>query len=162
MYRRAVLGATVGCLCCAGCLSNSGSVPSTGTDGPPTDEPTATASRTRTGVEASFEVVDGHQPTDPTAAARFEADRVIVTGTMDPGGCREPILGSVAYDRPAGRLRLVVDTESPYGPTATVECGNASYDYRCTVSVEDGTPAVVEVVHAHEGRDDRTFVLRDE
>ena len=84
---------------------------------------------------------------------------MIVEGTMDPGGCREPILQSVNFDTSTQTVRLVIGTESPYGPTANVECGNASYDYRCTVAVESGTPSAVKVVHAHQERENRTFVL---
>ena len=78
---------------------------------------------------------------------------------MDPAGCRKPILRSVNSTASTQTIRLVVGTESPYGPTATVECGNASYDYRSIVSVENGTVTVVEVVHDHTERDDRTFIL---
>ncbi len=84
---------------------------------------------------------------------------MVVTGAMDPAGCREPVLRSVVYDEGARRIRLVVGTESPYGPTATVECGNAVYEYRCVASVEGRSPTTVEVVHSFADREDRTFVL---
>lgn len=161
MRRRAFLSATACCLGVAGCLSRTESTPGGGTADPQTATASATTREHSAGVTTAFRIVDGHRPTEASAAARFDAGRVVVTGTMDPAGCREPILDAVEWRRKAGRIRLVVGTASPYGPTASVECGNASYDYRCTVSVESGAPRVVEVVHAHANREDQTFVLRD-
>lgn len=120
--------------------------------------------RTADGVTATFEVRGGHHPTATPrpVAASFEGDRVVVTGLMDPAGCREPVLRSVAYDGATRRLRLVVGTEPQFGATATVVCDNATYGYRCVATVEDGTPAAVEVVHDRHGRDDRTVVREAE
>jgi hypothetical protein len=134
-----MLAAMGACLGTGGCLSRGGST-------------TTAGQSTEDGV--TFEVVDSHAPTDDTAAVTFEGDRVVVTGTADPGGCREPTLGSVGAD--GGTLRVVVGTVSPYGPDPTVECGNASFDYRCTVAV-DTTPDTVDVVHDYAERPDRTF-----
>lgn len=160
MLRRELLAVIVGGLGFGGCLSQRGNGSVAGTADSPTSKTTATAvRRTAPDVEAAFRIVDGHRPTDATATASFNGARVIVEGTMDPGGCREPIIRSVDYDRSTRTVRLVIGTESPYGPTANVECGNASYDYRCTVVVENGTPSTVEVVHAHQKREHRTFVL---
>lgn len=186
MRRRPLLAAAAGTLGLGGCLSG-GEPSGPKTDRPATDAPRPDASptdalpsqttpdepptskttptpvrRTAAGVAASFQVVDSYGPTgaeELTASATFEADRVVVTGALDPAGCREPVLRSVAYDAGTGRVRLVVATESPYGPTATVECGNAVYEYRCVASVEDGSPTTVEVVHSFADREDRTFVL---
>lgn len=186
MRRRALLAATAGTLGLAGCLSG-GEPSDPKTDRPATDAPRPDASptdalpsqttpdepptskttptpvrRTAARVEASFRVVDSYGPTgaeELTASADFEADRVVVTGAMDPAGCREPVLRSVAYDEAAGRVRLVVATESPWGPTATVECGNAAYEYRCVATVESGSLESVEVVHSLADREDRMFVL---
>jgi len=143
-----------------GCLSQRGNGSGAGTAASHTSKATATAvRRTASGVEATFQIIDGRRPTDASATASFEGAQVIVDGTMDPAGCREPILRSVDYDRSTRTVRLVIGTESPYGPTANVECGNASYDYRCTVVVENGTPSVIEIIHAHQERENRTFVL---
>lgn len=160
MRRRELLAVTAGGLGFGGCLSRRGNGSGAGTTGFPTSKTTATAvRRTALDVEAAFRIVDGHRPTDASATASFDGAQVVVKGTMDPGGCREPILRSVDYDRTTHTVRLVIGTESPYGPTANVECGNASYDYRCTVVVENGTPSAVEVVHAHQERENRLFVL---
>lgn len=169
MRRRAYVGAVAAVLGLSGCVSSPGSSPETS---PPetsetretretratTDKPTESpVRRTAEGVDATFRVVDGHAPTDDTADATFEGGEVVVTGSMDPAGCRRPALSSVAYDRESGTVRLVVGSERRY-ETVTVECGNASYDYRCVVRVEDGTPTRAEVVHDRHDGEDSTFV----
>ncbi|MFB6197527.1 MAG: hypothetical protein ABEI52_04565, partial [Halobacteriaceae archaeon] len=110
-------------------------------------------------VTATFRVVDGHSPTEDTVAATFGEQRVTVTGSMDPASCNKPTLASVGYDADAGRITLVVGEYSPYGETATVECGNASYDFRCIVTVDEGRPSVVEVTYDHPESDDQTFTV---
>ena len=82
-----------------------------------------------------------------------------VTGTTDPEGCNEPTLASVRYAPPKGRIDLVVGESSPYGETATVECGNASYDFRSVVTVDEGQPTVVAVTYDHPTNEDQAFTL---
>lgn len=160
MHRRAFLAATAGGVGLAGCLSPIVEDPSAPTDSPTKSRSSGTpVRRTATGVEATFRIVAAHEPTEATAEASFDGTRVVVEGTMDPEGCREPTLAAVRYDASNGAVRLDVETESRYGPTATIECANASFDYRSVVSVETGTPTVVELVHDHHEREDRTFTL---
>ena len=80
-----------------------------------------------------------------------------VTGTMDPSGCDRPVLTGVGFDPDAGVVRLVIGGESPYR-TADVECGNASFDYRCVASVDRGSPTAVAVVHDY-GDETERFAL---
>lgn len=115
--------------------------------------------RTVNGVTATFRVVDSHAPTDDIASATFGDETVTVTGTMDPSGCNRPTLTAVRYNATDGVIHLDIGGKSPYGETATVECGNASYDYRCSLSVNQGDPEAVEVIHNYEGRDTRSFNL---
>lgn len=115
--------------------------------------------QTADGVTATFRVVDSHAPTDDIARATFDGETVTVTGTMDPSGCNRPTLTAVRYNAADGVIHLDIGGESPYGKTATVECGNASYDYRCTLSVSRGDPEAVEVIHNYEDRDNRSFNL---
>lgn len=167
MHRRAVLAAVPGLLAASGCLS-SPPAGSSGTE-PPTERPSRTEKpsnarwtpirRTADGVEATFEILDAHAPTDETAAATAEDGRVVVTGNVFPHGCRHPVLDSAGYDQGSGTVRLVIGTEATYGETATVECDAASYDYRTVVTVEEGPPSRVEVVHDGDERDDRTFTV---
>ncbi len=91
--------------------------------------------------------------------ATFGTQQVTVTGSMDPAHCNEPALESVGYDADAGRVTLIVGEDSPYGETATVECGNASYDFRCVVTVDEGRPSVVAVTYDHPESDDQTFTV---
>lgn len=146
----------------AGCLGRDGQLA--------TGDPPQTATRT-TGpgpsytpltatdgdVRARFRVVDAHAPTEEAASATFGDGRVVVTGSMDPGGCRRPTLGSVS--RGSDAVELVVAEAWRFGPTATVECGNASYDYRLEVTAAEELPATVVVVHDHRDGEDRTFTL---
>lgn len=155
MRRRAVLAATLG-VALSGCLAGRGEEPED-----PTGSPKATDSpvrRTADGVAATFRVVDAHRPTDDAASATFDGRQVTVTGTMDPGGCREPALGSVRYGAADGVVHLTVATASRFGETATVECGNASYDYRVELVVDSGDPEAVELVHDYR-EDAREFTL---
>ena len=143
MRRRALLVAVTSVTGVAGCLGErSPAEPAT----PASTSTTTPLTRTAEGVTATFRVVDGRAPVDDTAAATFEAERVIVTGTMDPSGCDRPIPTEVGFDPDDGAVRLVVGGNSPY-ETADVECGNASFDYRCVVSVDRGEPESVVVVH---------------
>ena len=164
--RRAVLATTASVVCLSGCLSSpaDSSSPSEASsptaESPTTDKSTATTvRRTADGVEATFRVLDGHEPTDDIAKATFEASRIVVTGTMDPRNCRRPTLGAVEYDD-ANHLRLVVVGEPRY-PNENVECGNASYDYRCVVSVDGEMPTRLDVVHDYHGDDERTFTVEN-
>ncbi len=115
--------------------------------------------RTADGITATFRVVDGHTPTDDTASATFADETVTVTGTMDPSGCNRPTLTTVRYHVTDGVIHLDIGGKSPYEGTVTVECGNASYDYRCVLSVNRGAPEAVEVIHNYDGRDNRSFDL---
>lgn len=159
MRRRTLLVAVGAGVGLSGCLSRAGD-----TDPPATtttakgDTPTPMR-RTADGVTASFRVVDGHAPTDDTASATFDGETVTVTGTMDPSGCNRPTLAGLRYDADDGVVHLAVGGASPYGETATVECGNASYDYRCSLSVSRGAPEAVELRHSYDGKDDRSFTL---
>ncbi|MEF8799610.1 MAG: hypothetical protein V5A56_01060 [Halolamina sp.] len=159
MRRRAILATISAGMSLSGCLSGPGdpAPPSTTTTG---NGDTRTPMRkTADGITATFSVVDGHAPTDDTASATFEDERVTVTGTMDPSGCNRPVLTAVRYNSTDGVIHLDIGGKSPYGETATVECGNASYDYRCVLSVSQGEPEAVEVIHNYDGRDNRSFNL---
>jgi hypothetical protein len=161
--RRGVLASTASAIALSGCLSSPADSSVTPKDPPTTGKQTSTAiRRTAAGVEATFRVVDGHRPTDDAVRATFEASRVVVTGTMDPRGCLRPTLSRVKYDDDTGRLGLVVGGKSPYGPTANVECGNASYDYRCVTSFDGRPPTRVDVIHDYHGDDERSFTVESE
>lgn len=160
MRRRGVLTTIAGGICLSGCFSQESETPS--------DSPAITSGRsdTRTpvrrttnGLAATFQVVDSHTPTDDTASATFDDGEVTVTGTMDPSGCNRPTLSTVNYNSADGVVHLLIGEESPYDSTETVECGNASFDYRCVLTADSGSPEAVEVVHNHEGKDNRSFNL---
>lgn len=159
MDRRTFLVGLAGTAGLAGCVSgpdeDGGSTPSLTGNGP-TDTPER---RTSGGVSARFRVTNGHAPTEDAASADFDGETVTVTGTMDPTGCNEPTLAAVGYRSTDAVVSVRVGTEPRFGPTATVDCDNASYDYRCTVTVEQEAPAAVEVVHDYEGTQDRSFTL---
>ncbi len=159
MRRRSLLVAAAAGL--PGCLAARSSTGSTSSSTASATASAAPSRRTAEGLAATLRVVDGHAPTDDTATATFGADRVIVTGTMDPSGCDRPVLTGVGYDPDDGTVRMVVGGESPYG-TAEVECGNASFDYRCVLSVDRGRPAVVAVVHDYGGETERFTLERGE
>lgn len=169
MRRRTVLGAVAGSITLAGCVGGSGTPtePTTSTDSDRSPSAsseklidTQTAVRkTAEHVTATFRVVDGHSPTEDTVAATFGEQRVTVTGSMDPASCNKPTLTSVGYDVDAGRITLVVGEYSPHGETATVVCDNVSYDFRCSVTVDEGRASVVEVTYDHPESDDQTFTV---
>lgn len=143
-----------------GCLSRDRDPPSEPTAPPTTTGKTATPGRlTSDDIAATFQVLGGHTPTDDTASAVFDDEQVTVTGTMDPSGCNRPKLGAVSYNSTDGIIHLMIGGESPYGPTATVECGNASFDYRSVLTTEGDSPAAVEVVHNYQNKDNRSFNL---
>lgn len=180
MRRRSLLACVAGGLTLAGCVADS-DVPAGSTDASPTDsdapsdstgsdlspsaspgkpKDTPTAVRkTADAVAATFRVVGSHAPTEDSVEAAFDGDEVTVTGSIDPAGCNEPTLDAVSYDTGAGRVELVVGQSDPYGETATVECGNASYDFRSVVTVEGGDPRVVDVTYDRPNREDRTFTV---
>jgi hypothetical protein len=168
MRRREFLTGVAASVPLAGCLSGQsapGGEAATTTDATTTDsittneKPTASPAQvTDDGVTATFRVVDSGRPTEASVDATFDGRDVTVTGTMDPEGCNEPVLDSVSYDQEAATVELVVTTEDQY-PTLSVECGNASYDYRSVVTVDDGTPATVVVVHDHNERSDQRFTV---
>lgn len=159
MRRRAFLAAA-GCVGPTGCLSSVDDVPSEPTTSPTKGRNTPTpVRRTADGIAATFQVLDGHRPTEDTASATFDDERVTVTGTVDPSGCNRPALKSVQFDAADDVVHLAVGVASPYGRTATIECGNASFDYRSVLSADSGRPTAVEVVHDYRGKDDRSFVL---
>lgn len=159
MRRRVFLAATAAGIGFAGCLSENGNGPS-GPAESPTESGTETPiHHTAEDVTATFRVVDGHEPTDDAASATFEDTAVTVTGTMDPAGCNRPVLGTVRYSAADGVVHLAVGTNSPHGPTPTVECGNASFDYRCELAVDRGPLEAVEVLHDYRGKDGRSFTL---
>lgn len=147
MHRRTLLAAVGASLSVGGCLSRTGAAGTTPTES------------VVDGLDASFDVVDSRAPTDDAATAAFEDDRVVVTGTIDPAGCREPVLASVHYDDAAATVRIVVGSEFPSGRSPTGECGNASYDYRCSIAVADRALAGADVVHDYHDREDRAFDL---
>lgn len=168
MRRRVLLTAVAGGVTLAGCIDGTGAStePTTTSTDPdrspssspekPKDTPTAVR-KTAEGVTATFRVVDGHSPTEDTVDATFGEQQVTVTGSMDPENCNEPTLESVGYD--AGSVSLVVGEYSPYGETATVECANASYDFRCVVTVNEGRPSVVEVTYDYPESEDQMFIV---
>jgi len=159
MRRRTFLVAVGAGVGLSGCLSRAGGTdpPSTATTG---KGDTRTPMRqTADGLTATFRVVDSHAPTDDAASATFEGGTVTVTGTMDPSGCNRPALAGLRYSTTDGVVHLAVGGESPYGESPTVECGNASYDYRCVLTASRGDPEAVEVVHDYEGKDDRSFTI---
>lgn len=166
MRRRTLLAATIGLASgVAGCLSGDDGVGSDGDSTPrpsesETDAPT-TVRATSDGVTATFRVVDGHTPTDDTASAAFDGGAVTVTGTADPTECNRPTLSNVRYNSRDRVVVLAIGESSPYGETATIECANASYDYRCelTVDADEDTPQAVDLVHHYDGKDDRSFAL---
>lgn len=150
-----------------GCISPTTEAPAgpTETAPPSTRSPTKETSdywtpvrRTAEGVTATFEVLDTHRPTEETARAEFADERVVVTGSVDPVGCGRPVLTSVEYDPEDGHVRLVIGSHNKYGPTATVECGNASFDYEVIVTVERNHLVAATVVHDHPD-EDQTFEL---
>lgn len=170
MHRRTLLAAVAGGVTLPGCVGSPGSSseptttptdsdrsPSTSPE-KPKDTPT-TVRKTADGVTAIFRVIDGHSPTEDTVDATFDEQQVTVTGSMDPASCNEPTLESVSTDADTGRVTLVVGEYSRYSETATVKCGNASYDFRCVVTVDEGRPSVVEVTYDRPESDDRTFTV---
>lgn len=163
MQRRGLLAAVAGWVALAGCLSGNGAPfaePTTARTA--ADGTTTPMRRTADGLTATFRVVDGHQPTDDTARATFDDEQVMVTGTMDPSGCYRPTLGAVNYNATDSVANLRIATESRYGPTPTVECGNASFDYRCELVAEGRALAAVEVLHDYESKDNQSFLLNQD
>ncbi|WP_135305997.1 hypothetical protein [Haloarcula amylovorans] len=170
MRRRALLAAVTGGVTLAGCLSETdistepsttpSSADQTSASSPAKPQNTPTAiQQTAAGVTATFRVVDSHAPTEEDVNATFNGQHVTVTGSMDPARCNKPTLESVSYAVDAGRLTLVVGEYSPYGETATVECGNASYDFRCVVTVTEGQPHVIEVTYDTPESADHVFTV---
>lgn len=143
----------------SGCLSQTDEGPAGATPSSPTNGTATPVRQTADGITATFQVVDGHAPTDDTANASFEETQVTVTGTMDPSGCNRPILSSVRYNTVDSVIHLRIGGESPHGQTADVECGNASFDYRSVLSVDSGRPTAVEVVHDYEDKAVQSFTL---
>lgn len=160
MRRRAVLTTIAGSICLSGCVSQGSDTPSGSPAATSDRSDTRTpVRRTANGLTATFQVVDSHAPTDDTASATFDDGQVTVNGTMDPSGCNRPTLSTVNYNSADGVIHLLIGGESPYGSTETVECGNASFDYRSVLTADSGSPEAVEVVHNYEGKDDRSFNL---
>lgn len=159
MRRRAILTVIASGVSLSGCLSQPGDSPAEATASPPASRTATPVRETADGVTATFQVVDGHAPTDDTASATFEEMHVTVTGTMDPSGCNRPTLSSVRYNPADSVIHLTIGGESPYGQTATVECGNASFDYRSVLSVDSGRLTAVEVVHDYEDKAVQSFTL---
>lgn len=168
MRRRTLLATVTGGVALTGCLSTGDGAPTASEPSPSgssTSRPRDTGTfvrKTADGVTATFRIVDGHQPTEDTAHADFSEGNVTVTGTMDPVGCNEPTLASVSYAPSKSRIDLVVGESSPYGETATVECGNASFDFQSVVTVDEGQPTVVVVTYDHPTNEDQTFTLRQD
>jgi hypothetical protein len=69
------------------------------------------------------------------------------------------MLSSVRYNAVDNVIHLKIGGESPYTQTEDVECGNASFDYRSVLSVTNGRPAAVEVVHDYEDKAIQSFTL---
>lgn len=170
MHRRAVLATIVSGASLSGCLSLRNGSPAESTEPPSTKSPSTESPSKETttqtpvrhtadGIEATFQIVDGHRPTDDTANATFSDSQVVVTGTIDPAGCNRPTLTELRYTATDGIIHLTIGGESPYGPTATIECGNASFDYRCVLSTERGRPTTVELIHNYQDTDNRSFTL---
>ncbi len=160
MRRRTVLAALTSGVGLAGCLGQKSMGPSQQTEPPTTTAETPTAvSHTAEGISSTFRILDSHAPTDDIATATFGDTGATVSGTMDPSGCRRPAFGSVRYNSTDGVANLMIETASRFGPTATVECGNASYDYRCILSTVEGQLTAIEVVHNYEGKENQSFNL---
>ncbi len=160
MHRRTLLAALVSGASLSGCVSGRGDQPTDSPASISTKHKTATSvRRTADGIAATFRVVDSHAPTDDTASASFNGSEVLVQGTMDPSGCNRPTLDTIRYNAADGVIHLKIGGKSPYGETATVECGNASYDYRCRLTVDQSQPEAVEVVHDYAGKQIRSFLL---
>jgi hypothetical protein len=159
--RRTLLAATATGICLSGCLSLAGDGPADTAESPTRSETETEAPgrHTANGVTATFRVVDGHEPTDDTASATFDDTAVTVAGTMDPAGCNRPVLSTLRYSATDGVAYLTVGAESPYESTRDVECGNASFDYRCELAVDDSRPEGVEVRHDYGRKEDRSFTL---
>lgn len=155
--RRTFVTVTAGITGIAGCPFRQGDSSSS----PETSLPTH---RRTDDVETSFEILEVYPPT-PTSrpvTVSFEDSRVIVTGTIAPDGCREPVLQSSGYEGSTDVVRLVLGTDSMFGPSPTAVCESGIYRYRCAVSVENGTPATVKVVYDLHEKQDRTFVRERE
>lgn len=159
MRRRVLLTVLASGVNLSGCLSQTDDSPAEATASPPATGTTTPVRQTADGVTATFQIIDGHEPTDDTASATFEETQVTVTGTMDPSGCNRPTLSSIRYNAADSVIHLTIGGESPYGQTATVECGNASFDYRSVLSVDRGRPTAVEVVHAYDDKAIQSFTL---
>jgi hypothetical protein len=162
MRRRTFLTVIVSGASLSGCLSQTDEGPARATTSSPTNGTATPVRQTADGITATFQVVDGHAPTDDTASASFEETHVTVTGTMDPSGCNRPMLSSVRYNAADSVIHLRIGGESPDGQTGDVECGNASFDYRSVLSVDSGRPTTVEVVHDYEDKTGQSFTLERE
>ena len=173
MQRRSLLTAVAGGITLAGCVGDRGASTELTTISSHSDRLSSTppkkpkdnstaVQKTADGVTATFRVVDSHFPTEDTVDATFGEQQVTVTGSMDSENCNKPTLESVGYNADAGRITLIVGEYSPYGETATVECGNASYDFQCVVTVDEGQPSVVTVTYDHPERGDQLFTVERE
>jgi hypothetical protein len=159
MRRRTFLTVIASGASLSACLSRTDDGPAGATTSPPTNETATPVRQTADGTAATFQVVDGHAPTDDTANAIFEETQVTVTGTMDPSGCNRPMLSAVRYNAADSVIHLRIGGESPYTQTEDVACGNASFDYRSVLSVDSGRPTAVEVVHDYEDKAVQSFTL---
>lgn len=173
MDRRALLVTIAGSVGIAGCVATDPAGSSTTLSSKATDsdrEPSATTGKskqtptavrkTADGVSATFRVVGSRgAPLEESVDATFDGNEVTLTGSIDPAGCNEPTLESVDYDASAGRVILVVGEVDPYADsTVTAECGNAVYEFRSAVTVDEGTPTVVTVTYDGPS-DDQTFTV---
>jgi len=154
MRRRTFVATAVGVSCFSGCPS-----PPIGRSGS-SDGESRRLDRSSERVSATFEVVDLRAPVGDEVSATFGGETATVTGTKDPNGCNGPVLDTVEYDPPTNRVSLVVGWESRHD--SNTACGNASFDYRSTVTVDDAAPSVAEVIHDYEETESRTFTVERE
>lgn len=142
MHRRRLLAtvSTLGTVAVAGCLDDGSGDTPTPTPGPTVANSAFTLGRAGPGVETN------------QAAVSADGSTITVEGTIwSPNGCTTASLAGVDYDAAADELTVTVSVVDPE-PTDVTEvgaCATAIYeiDYRATVSMDNGLPGRVVVVH---------------
>jgi hypothetical protein len=114
----------------------------------PTETPTSTPTETPTPTVAS-EAIETEATDcltgDQTAAVAFEADAVVVDGSIQsPDPCHEATLETVAYDPDADRLTVGVGVADEGG--ACQSCLGV-VEYRAEIDFEGALPGHVTVEH---------------